>query len=589
MVDIYSMFRASSRNSCFIILALFLTPSTWAATIDVEVDRNVIEEGESFNVKFSSTQKIDNDPDFLPLEKDFRVHRPNRSYSMSFVNGKLSRSTSWSITLIPKRTGIFQIPAIKFGNDVSRSVRIQVKPASQSGTKETSDQLFILEVDVDKKNVYVQSQVIYSVKIYHAVGLVNASLSDFNLDDSDAIVENLGDDLSYDKQINGRYYKVFEKRFAIYPQKSGKLSLDPVVFQGQYASTKQPARRTWPGIGLPRATQTKRLRSKKIEVNVKPIPNNYKGAWVPAKEFILAEDWPDGNSKFVVGEPITRKVSLIAEGVLSTQIPELRKDDIENIKQYTDQPILENKSSTEGIIGMRQESIALIPTLAGQYTLPAIEVPWWNVDKGKREVARIKERVITVVEAANTTKSAVPKDTISDLQDSEKSPIKVIEDDNLLNIPANYLNRYLLLISVSLLVGWILTVLAWWHTNKKRPKNIASKPDDSDLEIKNIKGRLTSACNANNKALCKQLLLQWGKHAFSDDSPNSLGRLSMYCDEPLKSQLKLLNSALYSTSPTENWDGKLLLTSFLECYKAKSKKKTNTQKVIKPLNYKVAN
>ena len=587
MVEFYNRFRGILRNSFFIVLSLFLTPSAWAATINVEVDRNVIEEGESINVQFSSEQGIDGDPDFSPLEKDFRVLRPNRSYSMSFINGKLSRSTSWSLILIPKMMGVFQIPAIKFGKDTSRAVRITVNPASRTGT-DGSDELFILEADVDKTSAFIQSQIIYSVKIYHAVGLVNASLSDFNLDDSDAIVEKLGDDLSYDKKLNGRFYKVFEKRFAIYPQKSGKLSIDPVVFEGQYASTKQPLRRTWPGMSLPQTTQIKRLKSKKIEVNVKPIPNDYKGAWVPAKEFILAEDWPEGSDKFVVGEPVTRKLTLIAEGVLSTQIPELNKEPIENIKQYSDQPVMENKSSTEGIIGMRQELIALIPTVAGQYTLPAIEVSWWNVEKGKREVARIKERIISVVEAPNTMKNMVPKDVISELPDIEKSPIGVTEDGSLLDISANKFNRYLLLISVSLLIGWILTILAWRRTYKKHTKNNESLLDNNALEIKNIKGKITSACKSNNKALSKQLLIQWGRHAFPEDSPNSLGRLSMFCDEPLKSQLTLLNSALYGTRPTENWDGELLLKAFLECYNTKNKKSTNTQPVIKPLHYKVA-
>ncbi len=570
------------------LLALFVAPSAWAATIDVQVDRNVIEDGESINLQFSSKQGIDDDPDFTPLEKDFMVNNPTRSYSMSFVNGNLSRSTSWAVTLVPRRTGIFQIPAIHFGKDISRSIRIQVNPASTSKDDGT-DQLFILEVDVDKQNAYVQSQIILSVKIFHAVGLVSASLSEIQLDDSDAIVEKLGDDLSYEKQIDDRLYKVFEKRYAIYPQKSGKLSIAPIIFEGQFASTRQPARRTWPGISLSRATQIKRLRSKKITVDVKSVPKNYKGDWVPAKDVLLAEDWPAGDPKFVVGEPVTRMITLIADGILSTQIPEIHKAKVENIKQYTDQPFMDNKNSINGIVGMRQESIALIPTAPGKYTLPAIEVPWWNVDKGRREVARIKKRVIEVAEAPNTPNKILSNIPLSKQLSGEKITRQNAESTNMLNVPTHQYNRYLLLISASLLTGWLLTIMAWWYTSKKRSNNIQPELVKAEISSKQIKRKLTAACYANNKYLCKELLLQWGKNSFPAQIPNSLGQLSMCCDEPLKSQLVLLNAALYAVKSSEVWNGKLLLDAFLKSNKIKKENTGGALQVIKPLRYKVAN
>jgi len=601
MASIDQKFTVGFNNGLLILVALLMMPTAWSATIDVQVDRNVIEEGESINVQFSSNQGIDDDPDFTPLNKDFSVHRPNRSYSMSFINGKLSRSTSWSITLVPKRTGIFQIPVIHFGKDSSRPLRVQVKPASLS-KKDNSDQLFILEVKADKRNVYIQSQIILSVKIYHAVGFVSASLSDINLDDSDAIVEKLGDDLNYDKRIKDRLYKVFEKRYAIYPQKSGTLIIDPVLFEGQYASTRQPTRRTWPGLSLPRATEIKRLRSKAIEIKVRPVPSSFKGEWVPANKVTLTENWSDRQPEFVVGEPITRVISLEVNGLLSSQIPEIHKSDIKNIKQYTDQPVLANKSSVNGIIGTRRESIAIIPTVAGQYTLPAIEVPWWNINTSKREVARIKQQIIMVAEAPNTIVSTAPLSLNIEPLDVEVSASLKTENNALVTMFDDKNSQYLLLIIASLLVGWILTILAWWYSDKNLAKNSTpSSPNisvDDILSTKQIKRKLASACNENNKDLIKQLLLNWGKTRFPDQAPNNLGQLSIYCSEPFKSQLMNLNSALYDTfydSSTEdsgtdnNWDGKLLLEAFLKYDKTKPEQTIDANPTIKALQYKVVN
>jgi len=588
MVSINQDFTCVLSKYLVFMISLLMMPMAWSATIEVQVDRNVIEEGESINVQFSSKQGIDGDPDFTPLKRDFNVHSPNRSYSMSFINGKLSRSTSWTITLVPRRTGIFQIPAIHFGKDSSPPLRVQVKPASLS-KNDASDQLFILEVDVDKHNVYVQSQIILSVKIYHAVGLINASMSEINLDDSDAIVEKLGDDLSYDKRMKDRLYKVFEKRYAIFPQKSGKLIIDPVVFEGQYASTRQPARRTWPGISLPRATEIKRLQSKAIEIKIKPVPSSFKGEWVPANKVTLSDEWSDRKAEFVVGEPITRIISLVVNGVLSTQIPQIQINDIANMKQYTDQPVLENKSSVNGVVGMRRESIALIPTVAGEFTLPAIEVPWWNIKKGKREIARIRPQVIMVAEAPNASIFTPPQTPNIEQQDIETETDLTTDNSDFLSIFGDKNNQYLLLIILSLLAGWILTILAWWYTDKNHSNNAKIPAIEDNYHTKHIKKNLLAACKSNDKDTCKQLLLNWGKNRFPVEAPNSLGQLGIFCGDPLKSQLAILNSALYDGGTNDKWDGKPLSEAFLQCYKTIQEKASDTPQILKPLQYKVAN
>jgi len=45
----------------------------------------------------------------------------------------------------------------------------------------------------------------------------------------------------------------------------------------------------------------------------------------------------------------------------------------DQLKAYPDQPVLKEQKKVDGMLAFREEKIALIPSKAGSYTLPAIE------------------------------------------------------------------------------------------------------------------------------------------------------------------------------------------------------------------------
>jgi len=59
-----------------------------AAQIGVGVDRNPVNQDESFTLIFRATGSVDDDPDFLPLETDFEVLSQQKKQQMSWVNGE---------------------------------------------------------------------------------------------------------------------------------------------------------------------------------------------------------------------------------------------------------------------------------------------------------------------------------------------------------------------------------------------------------------------------------------------------------------------------------------------------------------------
>jgi len=557
-----------SRFYIFLLFIVFSLSSTSvsAADISVFVDRQNINTNESFNLVFEADGSVDGDPDFSPLGVYFDVLNKSQSSNMTIVNGNFSRKTVWTVVLLAKQAGTYAIPPIEFGKDKTKALTLKIGRSStaQSGT----DKSLFLEVEVDHKSTYVQSQLIYTVKLFRSVDIQNASLTEPELSDADAIVEKLGDDKRFQITRNGVRYLVIERKYAIFPQQSGQLSIKPLEFNGQLVSQ----RRSFFDI-TPFNNTTKRIVSSQIDIDVKPIPDNFKNKnWLPSASLKLVDEWPD-NPTFKVGEPVTRTLSIIASGLTASQLPELGSQSIDNIKLYPDQPTFNNQKDQNGITGIRQEKIAYIPTKSGKITLPEINLPWWNTKKGKIEFARIKAKTISVEASATAIQSpltsveqqAVPLTQLSSAEHSESTTTS--------------LWFYL---SILFLSAWMITLFFLLRSNKKRPPLQTSKPE-SKPSTKNIAKKFASACHQHNRDLCKSLLIEWARQEWPDEQINTLGDIVSKTDGALMHQIERLNQVLYAETAID-WNASELLNAF-ETYKGKpleDKKKGNLK--LKPLS-----
>ena len=87
--------------------------------------------------------------------------------------------------------------------------------------------------------------------------------------------------------MNGRYYEVFERNYAIFPQGSGDMTIEPVVFKARLGH----------GGGFiidPFRQDTKIIvrKSKSFEREVKAVPASFQGNhWLPAYDIKLQEIW----------------------------------------------------------------------------------------------------------------------------------------------------------------------------------------------------------------------------------------------------------------------------------------------------------
>lgn len=546
-----------------------------AATITVHTDRNPAVLQESFQLTFEATGDVDDDPDFSPLEQDFQVLSTSTSTSMSIANTKITTTRQWRLALMPLRAGEMIIPAIPFGKDQSPQATLTVIPARRGPTGQDPADIF-LDVQALPQSVYVQEQVIYTVKLYRAVSTSNETLSEPVVAQGDAIIEQLDADRSYDTFIQGRPYSVFERSYGIYPQVSGDLSIRPLRFQAQLSAG---ARFSLDPFGA--GTSTIVRQSEPLALQVKPVPVAYQGRhWLPATDVKITETWSKDPNDLFPDEPVTRSLKLTAQGLTASQLPELPELFPEGFKQYPDKPELDNRNSADGITGTRQQKNAIIPAQAGAYTLPEVSLPWWNTATQSLEYAVLPERRIQVTAAApeaGLDAPVLPAPAGGATGSEQAAPVAGEAVAPATSATAG-ISIWQWLTGI-LAVAWLITLGYLLKARKSFP---GEAPQAQQTKLVEARKTLERACRDDNPERVKTALLQWVKARPEGPPVTSLGDLAQHSNENLAAELHNLSRCLYSRT-AEPWRGKPLWQAFLQEEKSAAADATPERGKLEPL------
>ena len=573
------MVNMNIRKIILLILSLTLSlicVSVLAATITVTTDRSTVGLNESFIMVFESNGSVDDDPDFSPLNKDFQILSRNTSSNMSIVNGKISSTKKWQLSVLARRAGNIPIPPVSFGSDRSQASSINVSKGRTSPSTSKSSQDIFIEVEAEPLSPYVQSEVIYTVRLFLSVATSNASLSEPGISGANAVIERLGEDSNFQTNRKGKRYNVVERRYAIYPQVSGTLTIEPVMFQGQ-------VNRNAFSLIDPFGPQPKTLveRSQAITLEVKSVAKQFpSGHWIPAKKLTLTESWSQDPPLFQVGEPLTRTLRLVAEGQTASQLLELPEWVPDAFKQYPDQAVLNDSKSDKGITATRQEKVAIIPNKAGDFVLPEISVPWWNTITNTLEYARIPERKITVAPLNNSVDAGLPA------MPTLEAPLNVVEEENDPDLDKNTENEpapvssFWQVLSGGLALAWLLTLLLWWRS-RKQTRNEPVRDNKSIRLNEALKG-VEQACKSGQADKLKQAMLSWGRCVWPGSTPTSLGEIGKRTPSELSEKIELLNNYLYSKTK-ESWDGDSFWQVFKNSHSLTAQKTKEQAGELEPL------
>lgn len=501
------------KSHLLLLPLMLLAPLVQAADLSARLERSQLSQNETLELILETTDPAQfGKPDLGPLDQDFRVLGVRQN---SLPPGERV-TTRWNVTLQPKASGALTIPALTLGGARSQPLTVTVEATA---AKRQAREPVYLEAAVERTRLYVQAETILTIRLYHAVALYDDHvLTPPN--PSEARVDLLGTPQVYERDVEGVRHGVIEWRYAIHPLQSGTLVLPPQTFSATLAGGLDDSSR---------AGQPIQLRTPALTLEVLPQPASYppQTPWVPARSLTLTQQWNPAPADAREGSALTRTLQLRAEGLAPGQLPPLVLPDIEGVKRYAEQPRLSLQTQARGLVGQREERVALIPTSTGDKVLPPVEVVWWNTETDTLERATLPAQPLVVAEDPTLQPVAAPAATQ-------------------ISVSAKGLWRWQLataFFALTTLLGFGL----WWRA-RRQPAVLPTVPDlDSRLQ----REELRRACQSNDPHVTRHALDAWARQ-----QPETLAAMGARF-EPLAAALDDLNGALYSEAG-QRWQGETL-------------------------------
>ena len=513
---------AGSVMRVLILLTLLVLPAVTLAEIRSDVDRETIGMGESLRLTITgdASERLDQ-LDLAALQFDWEILSSSSSTNTSFINGSRSTTRTLSLDLLPLRDGILSIPSLSTGGNRTTPIAITVNPQTVSAGGDDSVRF---SIEIDKRDVYIQEQVILTVTIEQAINLDGAEVTQLEL--SGAMVEELTR-RNFQRQINGRLWRVTQLRYAIYPQQRGILEIP---------SLSLTAREVLPGRSLLGARLGKRFRLSEdtIAITVKPVPEDFPGdVWLPASSLELAQSWSTPPESMEIGDSTTRTLTLAAEGLLSSQLPSITSmsdsSKITGIRVYPDQESSDQIERTDGFLGQRTRSEALVASGSGSWTLPEVRVPWWNTETDSLQFAILPSTTISVGSPVVHS----PVQTISSGAETQSQEAPVW-----LNALAG--------------LGWLLALLFAFMLWRSRDRKVIDVSiENTEETLRPLLTAMKAATSQNDASETRRLLLRWATLHYQQPV-RTLDQLKGLCQSGLADEVSALEISIYSHT-NEAW------------------------------------
>ncbi|MEZ5569247.1 MAG: BatD family protein [Halioglobus sp.] len=515
------------------LLACLFTAGQLQAAVEASVDRNRVELGDSLRLTIS-TEDDDAELSDIPLQAlqgDFDILTRSTNSQTRFVNGRRSHSKQLIIEIAPRRAGDLRIPALRVGNYQTAPIAITVSAASDSAI---AAQALAFEAEVDRDTVYVQGQVLLTLRILQGVNLEDRSVSELTLED--AFVKPL-EQRSFQRTIDGQRWLVHELRYAIFPEQSGTLRIPAQTFTGREIAGRRSFFDLDRGRRLQRSTEP-------LEITVLPRPATYPDdTWLPARQLSVVEEWSTPPENLRSGESATRTVRIRGEGLQGAQLPPVLFTPVAGLKFYPDQPEISDSEEDGGLVGMRRDSTAIVPTRAGRVTLPELRIPWWDTETRQTRYAVLPARELNILPGDTGNQVAAPTDPV--VIDASRAPAPAASG-------AERFHWKLIAIVSSL--GWLATLAYLLFMRRRparnRPDGAAGKPS-AHVALQEV----LDACANGDAARARRALLTWGQEFSQRPTLSSLQALASVIGDPaLEKELRALDTHLYGNRATP-WQG----------------------------------
>lgn len=394
-----------------ILLLLFLIAQSLSAQVQFEakVSKNTLGINERLRIEFNMNADGDNfvAPNFEA--SGFRViGGPSQSVSQSWINGKSSFNKSYIYILLPTQKGQLTIKqaAIEINGQIYKTspVKINVtnaveipKDPNEAPAVSADDNIYLV-ADISKSNPYLNEPITVVYKLYFSYSIGISNWRELNKPKyNDFWSQNI--DIKQLKAEEGmfkgeRYRYVVLRKTVLYPQKSGKLEIEPLSLDID-CQVPSNRRNFW---GQPIMVEdSKRVSAGSKIINVRALPES--GKPVDFSGAVGQFDFKVNPSKTTLknGESLDLTLSVIGKGNL--KLFSLPKPVVPTALEMYDPVHKENVSTPlTGMTGKISDKYTIIPQYKGSYQIKPLSFSYFDLTSGRYKTITSQPITITVLD-----------------------------------------------------------------------------------------------------------------------------------------------------------------------------------------------
>jgi hypothetical protein len=381
-----------------------------------------------------------------PSFPDFTIiSGPSRSFSTMIVNGKMTQEVSFVYTLQPKRAGTLTIDraTILVGKDRLSSKPITVEVVEGKAGGADADEEVFIRAEVSTQEAWVGQQIVLDYKLYTNIQIENYNIVEES-DYQGFFAQNIR---RYDSRLmrevvnNKQYVTKVIKRVALFPQRAGKLTIDPLNVQ--LGALDENQRRS--GFFLNRQLRRIPALTQPLTINVRSLPAGAPPGFTGAVGSFEA-DSQINRRNFSTDDAISIRLSVRGNGD-SKRIQPPQQEFPPSFEVYEPKATRENTYENDGILfGEKEIEYLLVPGEAGDYQLQTT-FSWFDPDSADYITYRSPVFDVNITQGTQRADSPIAEQRAA----TPPSEIRYIKNDTTV-APAN--NSFL-----GSAGFWILTAL----------------------------------------------------------------------------------------------------------------------------------
>jgi hypothetical protein len=355
------------------------------------------------------------EPELPPMD-NFNLYSSGRSQNISFINGRISTTVTFTYILSPRFIGRLKIPPISITDGAAKRSTPEMEitvvksaaaaPAAQSarpqGAQGSSggaaanravanrENRLFMTAETDKRAAYPNEQINLTIRFYTAVPLTS-NPQYIPPQYRNLIAEDLPPVRNGETDLRGTRYNYNEIRVALFGVEEGPAAVNPASVMAQIYKENgidpfdpnffQQFFSMSAGQG-----ETRKIVSPAVPIKILPFPEgapeSFKGA---VGGFTLAAGLSAREVK--AGEAVNLSITIAGQGNLKTltapKLPEMP-----DFKVYDTMSSLDISKSGDVIGGKKVFTTILIPKTAGKLTIPRIRFSFFDPSaKAYRELS----------------------------------------------------------------------------------------------------------------------------------------------------------------------------------------------------------